>query len=228
MDKLSACSLNKKRVVLWSVLSALLVLFVGGVLLWITPSRLPQCVPTSSLPQDGELRQLYDRHEQVFCALRNMIMEERILRGIGEDFLCALRDENDYRIRCYWREGAQWSGDDRSYARSPVATDRVLSCVGTTTNRYDKYLSLLRTVSAKRVTYEQEWTPHPFIRVSVYASGIVPSSVYKGIVYFPKGIPAHYTIVECTDNVVVGAGVPGDSEWFVPLGNGWYIWHMRS
>lgn len=169
---------------------------------------------------DEAIRMWFSQHRSVFGELRDQIISEHSLRGVGTEYLCCLNDAGvhggatEYRLR-----GGLWRPDSGAKA---LGLTELLRRVGLPSDRYDRYQDLLRQAGAERLV----WLDHPSdahaVQVVLYMEGLVPSGQGKSIVWFPKDIPSHYQVVSNTDSVTGNKG-----EWYASLGEGWYILHER-
>jgi hypothetical protein len=183
------------------------------VLLWLLLSR-------QTVPKDGQLREHFTAHKATFVKMRDMIVAESVLVGVGPDELTGRIPPNpNYTslTKGYSREDGQWSprgSDDRGRV---VSEAEVLAAVGLPSDRYQEYLKLLGIAGATSIIW-LPWQESQEVRVTIASAGLVPSGQTKSIDYFPNGIPRWYVVVDNTD---AARGPKGD--WYSPLGDGWYI-----
>ncbi|MFH1747108.1 MAG: hypothetical protein ABIG44_08700 [Planctomycetota bacterium] len=173
-------------------------------------------------PSDAELRGLFEDQHAVFTKLRDMILSERVLVGVGTDFLC-FQPPSSQRPQSFWLHGDRYSGQEGE----DLSRDELLQKIGITPERYDAYMELLKEIGAYRLT-RPSLRPdlHP-VCVKVYRYGNVVSSLCKAVEYFAPehfsgGVGQYHTVVECTDDM------PDESDWYAPLGGGWFIHFSRS
>ena len=181
-----------------------------------------QRIHPTTPPSDAELRRLFKDQHAVFTTLRDMILSEGVLVGIGTDFLC-FQPPSSRHPQSFWLHDDGYEGQNgQGFSR-----DELLRKIGMTQARYGEYLQLLEKIGAYRLT-RPSLRPdlHP-VCVKVYRYGNVASSLCKDIEFFSPehfsdGVGQYRSVVECTDDM------PDESDWYAPLGGGWCIHFSRS
>jgi hypothetical protein len=181
----------------------------------------------SGLPSDAQMRKLFNEHRAVFAELRDMILSETNLIGISIDSL-AFWPPASSRAHHFIRQGDEILADQYSDLEGGgYNRDELLRKFGITAQRYDDYIGLLRKIGAYRLARPAfSSRSHP-VRFMIYQHESLTSTLNKDIEFFdPKrfsgGVGEHRTKVECTDDM------PDHSDWFAPLGDGWFIHFSRS
>jgi hypothetical protein len=169
----------------------------------------------SLLPTDRDLRELFQRQQDTFEKMREMIQSEPFLRGVGPDFLSV----DGHPPHSYWLHRDEWSTNDDNDARRTRRTEETLTSVKLSPDRYHEYLAALEAVNARRLEWDHHIRSWPeAVRVTIVMRGLVPSGQSKSIEYFPNGFPPHYALVGDSD-----ARPDLKGNWYSSLGAGWYI-----
>jgi hypothetical protein len=184
------------------VLLALAVL-AGLAILWTSWS-------TTTISGDDAVRSLFQKRRAVFYELRDMIMSEPNLRGVGEDYIAMGGQGKELP---YWRQDGQWITDP-TRGQSQKSSDEILSSNKVPPDRYAKYLRLLADVKGDRLERDDR---EGSVSILLGASGIAPSGQAKSVVFFPNGVPSGYTAVMHTD------AQTSKGKYCSSLGDGWYI-----
>jgi len=188
---------------------AILLLALAGAaalaLLWATSSR-------TTVPKDQAVRDLFQKRRAVFHQLRDMIMSEPSLRGIGPDYIAVRTAGTGIP---YWHQDGQWITDPmRGHSRE--SSDEILGANQVPGDWYAKYLRLLRDVEGDRLEWD-DWSG--IVRIWLGATGIAPSGQIKSVVFFPEGVPPGYVVVGNTDTQTRKGDYcsPLDDQWYIEL-----------
>ena len=174
-------------------------------------------------PTDGELRTKFREKNSVFVDLRDMILAEKVLRGIGIKYISY--ELPNGKIKSYWKNGDMYTSGNQEMG---ITIAELLVQIGISDERVIMYMSLLSEIGGNSIVRPAlNRLDHDSVIVTMFRSGNVASSITKSIEFFPEsrlvnGTPEHLTIVECTDNI------PDESEWYSALGDGWFIHSSRS
>lgn len=188
---------------------AIVLLALAGVavlvLLWATSS-------TTTVPKDQAVRDLFQKRRAVFHELRDMIMSEPSLRGVGEDYIAMGGQGKELP---YWHQDGQWITDP-TRGQSQKSSDEILSSNRVPPDRYAKYLRLLADVKGDRLEWDDR---EGSVSILLGASGIAPSGQAKSVVFFPNGVPSGYVVVGNTDTQTRKGDYcsPLDDQWYIEL-----------
>ncbi len=150
---------------------------------------------------DKAMRREFHENSESFLELRDMIMSEPALRGVGEAYLRVTKNRNEYSTRSFWTERPGWTTNGSGGPHGFTSTKETLELVGISEARYGEYNKLLSSINAKRIDWSGMGSSHHVVDISIYARGNVVSSVEKHIVFFPDGISEYYVIKDNTDEI---------------------------
>lgn len=201
------------------LLIIIVVIPVAMVGLWFAMSQ-TLFKPRIRESSDENLRRVFSDHLDTFESIKNSMMAQERLVGIGNDFFSYLDTTDSRRCQSFWLTGGSYEGN----REGSFSLDELLAASGLKREEYDCYMKMLEQIGAyRRIWFAPSRNRDP-LKIQMFRSGIVTSGRTKDIVcfdqrFFPDGIPSHFTVVENTD------ALDKEATWYAPLKDGWYIKH---